>query len=290
MGQFERRWHFHNCCGAMDGKHVNIRCPPNSGSFFFNYKKTFSVILFAVVDANLNFLYVDVGTNGRVNDAQVFSKSAFYQALQRNQLNVPERGVFVGDDAFPLREDLLKPFSKSGLTVTEEVFNYRLSRARRVVENAFGVLAARFRIFFATMALAEDTIEEMVKASCALHNWIRKTSGAGNHNTRGVSSDTDDSKAHSAAGAFRKASWKSSARESRAATPKRQPPSARIHDDPCRAMAMGESWESTAEIDTRIREKQVIQIFSDHFRIRLLFPFSKTDSQGLIIESIALVV
>ena len=115
MGQSEKRWHFHNCCGAMDGKHVNIRYPPNSGSVFFNYKKTFSVILFAVVDANLNFLYVDVGTNGRVNDAQVFSKSAFYQALERNQLNVHERGVSIGDDAFLLREDLFVEIKCTGM-------------------------------------------------------------------------------------------------------------------------------------------------------------------------------
>ena len=86
----------------MDGKRVNVRCPPNSGSEFFNYKKTFSSILFAVMDAHNNFLYIDIGTNGRVNNAHVFSKSAIAAALERDALRVPTRGVFLGDDVLGL--------------------------------------------------------------------------------------------------------------------------------------------------------------------------------------------
>lgn len=112
--EFEALWQFPNACGAMDGKHVNIRCPPKTGSLYFNYKKTFSTILFAVVDARYNFLYIDVGTNSRANDATVFAKSAFNRALEEDTLNVPPRGVFNGDDAFPLRPNLLKPYSRCG--------------------------------------------------------------------------------------------------------------------------------------------------------------------------------
>jgi len=56
----------------MDGKHIVIRCPSKSGSEFYNYKKDYSVILLATVDAYYKFIYSDVGTNGRVNDALVF--------------------------------------------------------------------------------------------------------------------------------------------------------------------------------------------------------------------------
>jgi len=66
----------------MDGKHIVIRSPNKSGSEFYNYNKDYSVILLAIVDANYEFIYVDVGTNGRVNDALVFSKSTFNEALQ----------------------------------------------------------------------------------------------------------------------------------------------------------------------------------------------------------------
>ena len=179
MKDFEERWNFPNLCGAMDGKHVNIRCPSLTGSQYFNYKKSFSTILFAVVDAKYNFLYFDVGTNGRVNDALVFSKSSFNAALESKTLNVPERGVFVGDDAFPLRKDLLKPFSRCGrLSQTQLIFNYRVSRARRVVENAFGILVSRFRIFEKPIPLSVATTELVVRCSCALHNWLQKTSPA----------------------------------------------------------------------------------------------------------------
>lgn len=89
MRNFDRSWQFPNVCGAIDGKHVLIRCPPQSGSEFFNYKKTYSLILLAVVDADYNFLYIDVGKNGRVNDAAVFSNSSFNAALQGRKLNLP---------------------------------------------------------------------------------------------------------------------------------------------------------------------------------------------------------
>ena len=104
MQDFYTLWNFPNCCGAMDGKHIVIRCPSKSGSEFYNYSKDYSVILLAIVDANYKFMYIVVGTNGRVNDALVFSKSTFNEVLQTNALNLP-KGVFVGDDAFPLRKN-----------------------------------------------------------------------------------------------------------------------------------------------------------------------------------------
>jgi hypothetical protein len=134
MNDFNTLWNFPNCCEAIDGKHIIIKCPEKNGSEFFNYKKSFSINLLAVVDANYKFIYINVDTNGRTNNALVFSKSSFNFALENNALNIPIDGVFVADDAFPLRYYFLKPYSQRGpLTKEEKVFNYRLSRARRVL-------------------------------------------------------------------------------------------------------------------------------------------------------------
>lgn len=89
---------------------------------------------------------------------------------------LPDGGFIVGDDAFPLKHYLLKPFSKTELTTGQKVFNYRLSRARRIVENAFGILASRFRIFEKPISCKVSTVDKIVRTCCALHNWLRAKS------------------------------------------------------------------------------------------------------------------
>ena len=80
---------------------------------------------------------------------------------------------FVGDDAFPLRHYLMKPFPSRALSHKERLYNYRLSRARRTVENAFGILANRFRVFHTAICLQPDNVEPVIIAACVLHNMIR---------------------------------------------------------------------------------------------------------------------
>lgn len=154
-------WQFDNCLGALDGKHILIKKPKNSGSYYFNYKGTFSVVLFAIVNANYEFLYVHTGTNGRVSDGGIWSETAIYKRLKANKLNIPRENelpgtnellpyVFIGDEAFPLMNNLMKPYPQRGINHDQRIFNYRLCRARRVVENVFGILASRFRVFFTT--------------------------------------------------------------------------------------------------------------------------------------------
>ena len=121
-------------------------------------------MLFAVVDVNCKFLYVDVGCNGRVSDGGVFKNSSLFTALESKSLKLlsPEpltsedfqlSYMLVADDAFPVKENIKKPFGQTGLTRYKQIFNYRLSRVRRVVENSFGILANRFHVFMTPLHL-----------------------------------------------------------------------------------------------------------------------------------------
>lgn len=164
--------------GALDGKHIVIRNPPDAGSDYYNYKGTYSIVLLALVDADYCFTYIDVGAQGRVSDGGIFQESTLHEKLENSQLNMEPGMVIVADDAFPLKTYLMKPFSRRNLSLRERIFNYRLSRARRIVENAFGILVSKFRIFERPIALSPQKVTSVVKAATALHNWLRKSSAA----------------------------------------------------------------------------------------------------------------
>lgn len=85
--------------------------------------------------------------------------------------------VFIGDDAFAMNKNLLKPYSHRQLTYEEEIFNYRLSRARRVIENVFGVMVFRFRILHTPIYLAIENIDIVIITICVLQNFLRRNCG-----------------------------------------------------------------------------------------------------------------
>lgn len=181
---FESRWNFPHCIGAIDGKHVSVKCPPLSGSLYYNYKHFFSLVLMALVDSNYKFIYVNIGAHGSGSDGGVFATTELHNLLDQQQLQLPPAEplpggqedvpyFIIGDEAFPLRPWLLKPIPRRGLGQEERIFNYRTSRARRVVENAFGILSAKFRCLRQPMAQTPDRVKTIVLACCILHNLIR---------------------------------------------------------------------------------------------------------------------
>ena len=120
----------------------------------------------------------------RCADGGVFNSSELCQALEGGKLGVPPAAslegdhvplpfTIIADDAFALKEWLLKPYPHRMMTREERIFNYRLSRGRRIVENAFGILSNRWRVLSKKMEISPERAELVTLAACSLHNMLR---------------------------------------------------------------------------------------------------------------------
>lgn len=105
--------------------------------------------------------------------------------LDKNKLNLPAAPrkiheeleetfpiVFVADEAYPLKSNLMKPFERRQLDNMKSIYNCRQSHARRIVECAFGILTKRFNVFENKMLVHPDKAAVIKQAACALHNII----------------------------------------------------------------------------------------------------------------------
>ena len=147
---------------------------------------TMPLVLMAMADANLKFIFIDVGDYGRNSDGGIFSETKFGMALMANGLHLPEDRalpdapefgplpyMIVADEAFPLAYHIMRPYPGKMCGRPERTFNYRLSRARRVVECAFGILAARWRIYHTKIAVRPAIVKDIVKATVVLHYLVQ---------------------------------------------------------------------------------------------------------------------
>src|SRR5262249_9572455 len=129
---------------------------------------------------------IDVGTPGRYSDAGVFRDTTIGNQFEENWIDLPEPTeieeggpvlpyYLVGDEGFGLKKYLQRPYpgkSKGNLSESKRIFNYRLSRARRVIENSFGILASKWRIFRKPIHANVEKIKEITVAAICLHNFI----------------------------------------------------------------------------------------------------------------------
>lgn len=186
---FQRKANFPMCLGAIDGKHIRIENFPHAGSMNFNYKKYYSIVLLAIADADYKFLFVDIGAYGKDCDSSILQNTEFWRKLMNHGLEIPEARpltpetgmkvpyVFVADNAFPMNEHILKEFFNHNLSIKQRIFNYRLHRARRYVECAFGILSNKWRIFHRAINVSKPFAKNIIKACCILHNMIREKDG-----------------------------------------------------------------------------------------------------------------
>lgn len=177
---FKHKWGFPQCAGVVDGTHIPIVSPQEYPADYYNRKGWHSVLMQGTVNHLGHFVDVYIGWPGRVHDARVFTNSTLYRKGQEGDLlprwTQPVGGsdvplVILGDPAYPLLSWLMKAFPDNGrLSSQQKVFNYRLSRARVVVEHAYGRLKGRWRCLLKRLDIDVQNVPELIAACCTLHN------------------------------------------------------------------------------------------------------------------------
>lgn len=175
---------FPHCCGNLDGKHIRVIKPAKYGSMCYNYKMYNSIVLLAVTDSKNKFIIIDVGAYGKDSDGSVLSNSSFYQKLENGDIQLPPAEplpnsnimapyVFLGDEAFPLKTFIMRPYPRRQATdVTKIRFNKRLSATRVSVECTFGMMASKFRMLYKTIETSVENAIKIVMSICLLHNIL----------------------------------------------------------------------------------------------------------------------
>ena len=100
--------------------------------------------------------------------------------------------VIVGDNAFALKNYMMKPFPQRNLTIEKRIYNYRHSRARRISENMFGILANRWRVFQTTMHLSPERATSVTLSALILHNYLLKSPSKGIYCSPGLIYQEDE--------------------------------------------------------------------------------------------------
>ncbi|KAK3734211.1 hypothetical protein RRG08_044671 [Elysia crispata] len=145
----------------------------------------------AIADANYKLVYGIFRINGPVSDVGIIVQTDFYKKkknkkpnLKNGDIHLPGLNVsnglpciFVGDDAFTLRTEFLMPYMYNVRVLDDKkrVFNYRLSRARTIVEDVFDILVLiRCAVLSSHNRLKSKKINLAVLACGALLNYLRK--------------------------------------------------------------------------------------------------------------------
>lgn len=142
-----------------------------------------------VADSNYCFTFVDIGSYGKDCDLSIFKNTSLWTAVQNHEVGIPDDKCLpettspnipyflVTDEAFGLHRHLRRPYGGNNLTIEKTIFNYRLSKARRYIECAFGILSNKWRIFHRPINLDPDFSIDIVKVCVVLHNIVRNKDG-----------------------------------------------------------------------------------------------------------------
>lgn len=184
--KFEKIRGLPNCCGAIDTTHILMNLPSTDGSncVWIDREKKCSMILQAIVDADLRFMDIITGWPGKLSDASVLKSSGFYRLVEEGKrLNGKKalaetelREYLVGDSGFPLLPWLLTPFKGKAQAQTEDHharFNRRHFATRVVAQRALARLKDMWKIIGGVMWMPDrNKLPRIIHICCLLHNII----------------------------------------------------------------------------------------------------------------------
>ena len=174
---FLRKWKFPNCVGCIDGKHIRIKCPKQSGMLYYNYKKYFSIVLQGVVGLDYkeylhrHWSLWEIEQQWNILSVQLecgVLKVQCEKELPDSDLHTPY--VLIGDEGYPLKPFLMRPYPQRNVGSDEYIFNKRLSLPRQTVECAFGIISNKWRILLKALEVTPERADNIVKCICLLHN------------------------------------------------------------------------------------------------------------------------
>ena len=179
-----RRWpYFKDCVGALDGSHFLLHVPASEQKRFRNRHGDLSHNVLAVVDFELNFMYILPGWEGSAHDGRVLKDA------QMKGFGAPDGKYYLADAGYANSNMLLTPYRGVRYHLREiaqmelrprnqeELFNFRHSSLRNAVERCFGLFKRRWRIFDRPHEFSIKTQVKLVLALAGVHNFINRESG-----------------------------------------------------------------------------------------------------------------
>ncbi|CAJ0928202.1 unnamed protein product [Ranitomeya imitator] len=185
----------HTCLVLCDQLKEIVLAPPKQEDWlaiaadFEKKPHSFHTVLvrwMGIISGNYNFVMVSTGAYGSISDARIWSCSRIEYNLKNNKLNVPEPAalldytnhqfpyVLIANEDFGLSPNLLRPFPRRSLNSRKRIFNYILTRARRYVECAFGILLGKWRVLMSCLEVGPESAINIVKACVVIHNFVRR--------------------------------------------------------------------------------------------------------------------
>ncbi|CAI2355069.1 unnamed protein product [Caenorhabditis sp. 36 PRJEB53466] len=168
------------CYGVLDGKHWETEHPPNSGSLSFNYKAYCSFNSLFVCSADCRILYVQISECGGNSDAQLFREGPLGELLERAAYagglrTLPGSSIvmppfILADNGFGLSKHVMQPYRDHNRTTENMDFNDKICGTRVKIENLFGILTTKFRVFRRALNLCPTSSQGLILSLSVIHN------------------------------------------------------------------------------------------------------------------------